>query len=342
VKNTHFQEDQMPSKVRILTDHRIPQSDEWQRATCLIERQRFNNFLGSLIHALRVSTIWWKYDVLLSANVRNVACFGLIRRLLPFGAPKIVALELRMDDERDSITWRLKRLFQRFAFKGVDLICVSAREEMVAYRTRLGLGPERFSFIPWHTNVQESRLASSPNGYIFAAGRTGRDWPTFAEAVNGLPIDVVAVCSSEAATTVEFPKAVRLFSEIDYQHYRKLLLDSRIVVVPLEAHVYSSGQVAFLEAMALGKSVIVTDCVGSRDYISDGVNGLMVPTGDSEAMRGAILKVLEDQTLEHRLQLGALSSVKDSHTLDLYVRSVLLLAVALMNGCEANQGPVSG
>lgn len=325
----------METTVRILTDHRIPQSPEWQGATTLIRRQRFNSYLGSIFHVFRVAMMWRNYDVLLSANVRNAALFALARRLLPFGAPKIMALEFRMDDERNSFAWKLKRTFQRFAFQGINLICVSAREESISYSNRLRLHEEKFHYLPWHTNVGEPRLASSPNGFVFAAGRTGRDWDTFAKAMAGLPISAVAVCSGAEAKRVRFPSNVRVFSDIEYEHYRRLLLDARIVVVSLEPHVYSSGQVAFLEAMALGKAVIVTDCVGSRDYIVDGVNGVSVPPRDVEAIRQAILKLISDPEYERKLQMGALEAVRAKHLLSLYVSSLLSLARELASNRRA-------
>ena len=243
----------MVTKVKVLTDHRISQSKDWQASTALLKRQRWNSYLGSMLHALRIVTFWWRYDVLISANVRNAACFGLMRRVFPFGAPKIMVLEFRMDDEQNSSIWRLKRLFQRIAFRGVHLICVSAREEVITYSKRLNLRQERLKFVPWHTNVLEPHMVSTHDGYVFAAGRTGRDWSTFAKALRELPLDGVAVCTAENANAIEFSENVRVFYDIDYQRYRELLINSRIVIVTLETHVYSSGQVVFLEAMALGK-----------------------------------------------------------------------------------------
>lgn len=90
--------------ARLLTDHPIPQSHEWQAATILIKRQRFNGYLGSVLHALRVAMFWWTYDVLQTANVSNAALFSFVRYIFPFGAPKIIALEVRMDDQRSTVS----------------------------------------------------------------------------------------------------------------------------------------------------------------------------------------------------------------------------------------------
>ena len=53
---------------------------------------------------------------------------------------------------------------------------------------------------------------------------------------------------------------------------------------------------ALLEAMALGLPCVSTDCKGGGPamVIEDGVNGLLVPMGDEEALAGAMRRVLRD------------------------------------------------
>ncbi|MEE3469422.1 MAG: glycosyltransferase [Butyrivibrio hungatei] len=60
---------------------------------------------------------------------------------------------------------------------------------------------------------------------------------------------------------------------------------------------------SLIEAMSLGLPCISTDCPcgGPRDLIEDGVNGLLVPVGDKDAMADAIRKILSDKELAERL-----------------------------------------
>lgn len=53
---------------------------------------------------------------------------------------------------------------------------------------------------------------------------------------------------------------------------------------------------SMIEAMAMGVPVIATDCPigGSRTYIQDGYNGLLVPVGDAETMCSAMLKLADN------------------------------------------------
>jgi len=73
--------------------------------------------------------------------------------------------------------------------------------------------------------------------------------------------------------------------------------------VPLHSAMHASGISTFLEAMALGKAVVVSDSPGMRDYIVDNGNCLVVPCNDRDALRAAIARLIDDSAL--RIRLGA-------------------------------------
>jgi GT2 family glycosyltransferase len=56
-----------------------------------------------------------------------------------------------------------------------------------------------------------------------------------------------------------------------------------------------------LEAMSCGVPVVMTDCGGSREYALDGINALVVPPRDTQALENAIQRLLEDTELRLRL-----------------------------------------
>ena len=57
-----------------------------------------------------------------------------------------------------------------------------------------------------------------------------------------------------------------------------------------------------LQAMAFGKPVVVADSGGVRDYAVDGVNALIVPAQNADAVAKAIVTLLRDDALRERLQ----------------------------------------
>jgi glycosyltransferase involved in cell wall biosynthesis len=56
-----------------------------------------------------------------------------------------------------------------------------------------------------------------------------------------------------------------------------------------------------LESMACGCAPVSTDCGGARDIIENGRSGLLVPAGDTDAMLGAILGLLDDARRRQRI-----------------------------------------
>lgn len=63
--------------------------------------------------------------------------------------------------------------------------------------------------------------------------------------------------------------------------------------------------VAFLEAMAMGVPVIGTRVVGSVDAVQDGETGLLVASGDRDALADTILRLLRDPGLARKLAADA-------------------------------------
>ena len=59
-----------------------------------------------------------------------------------------------------------------------------------------------------------------------------------------------------------------------------------------------------LEAMAAGLPIVAVDATGTSDAISDGEQGLLAPN-DSAALTQALLRVLEDEALHHKLAEAA-------------------------------------
>ena len=60
------------------------------------------------------------------------------------------------------------------------------------------------------------------------------------------------------------------------------------------------------EALALGVPTVASDCSpGMRDYVADGVSGLLVPPDDAEALARALERILRDDELRARLADGA-------------------------------------
>jgi len=62
---------------------------------------------------------------------------------------------------------------------------------------------------------------------------------------------------------------------------------------------------SLLEAAAMGKPLVTTDAVGCREVVDDGINGLLVPVQDVQALVQAMVRLIEYPAMrEHMGKAG--------------------------------------
>lgn len=66
-----------------------------------------------------------------------------------------------------------------------------------------------------------------------------------------------------------------------------------------------------VEAMACGLPVVTTSISGIPEVVKDGINGLLVPTENPEALADALIRISENQSLARRLSAEAQSTVSE-------------------------------
>jgi glycosyltransferase involved in cell wall biosynthesis len=93
-----------------------------------------------------------------------------------------------------------------------------------------------------------------------------------------------------------------------------------VVCVPSRREGY--GMVA-REAMAYGRAVVATAVGGLPDAVSDGETGLLVPAGDTAALRSALERLLADRGLRDRLGAAARARAVERFSWDAYGAGML-------------------
>ena len=142
----------------------------------------------------------------------------------------------------------------------------------------------RFWRSPEPSTSNRSILATTTQRpMIFSAGLEGRDYPTLLAAVRNLDVDVhIAAASAHgihrdaadhraggSGTQLSGLPSNVFIKRCNYFEMRQLYAAARFVVVPLLETNESVGLTVILEAMALGKAVIVSGIRGQTDVIRD-------------------------------------------------------------------------
>ncbi|RME06219.1 MAG: glycosyltransferase family 1 protein, partial [Anaerolineae bacterium] len=126
-------------------------------------------------------------------------------------------------------------------------------------------------------------------------------------------------------------RSLELDSQVHFPGIRgdvpDLLAAADVFVLP---SLWEGLPIALLEAMGAGRPVVATRVEGVEDVLENGVNGLLVPPGDSAALAEAITRLLADADLRGVLGRRARQRVEQDFTIEKMCRAYEQLFVDLM------------
>jgi glycosyltransferase involved in cell wall biosynthesis len=156
----------------------------------------------------------------------------------------------------------------------IDCLVVHSSLQKHIARTALGFRSNQVALLPYQTDDQFWKTAHTPiRNQICSVGLEYRDYATLIDAVAGLDVDVVIAAASNwskhrTVPHTHLPPNVRLVS-YGYESLRQLYDESLFVVVPLVDVENQAGITSILEAMAMGKVVVVSHARGQTDVVRD-------------------------------------------------------------------------
>jgi glycosyltransferase involved in cell wall biosynthesis len=139
--------------------------------------------------------------------------------------------------------------------------------------------------------------------YVFTGGRSRRDYETFCRALAGLPYRG-RILTPEAAENAEHgtqlagieppPNVEIVHDDGSNASWLEHLAGARLVVFCIGPETMSpSGVSAYLQAQALGKCVIVSECPSTRGILEHENQAILVPMRDPDRLRDAIRRAWE-------------------------------------------------
>jgi glycosyltransferase involved in cell wall biosynthesis len=164
------------------------------------------------------------------------------------------------------------------------------------------LGAREVRLVPPGVALPETVADPEEPPHVLFVGRLSdeKGVPEFLEATRG----VRRVIVGDGPLRDGVPEAVGFVAPSELG-----LFYERAAVVACPSRREGYGVVA-REAMAYGRPVVATSVGGLRDAVEERVTGLLVPPGDTTALRGAIERLLADADLRRRLGAGARQKVR--------------------------------
>ena len=273
-----------------------------------LDKQRLPPYLNELWHLWRRGANFDRYDVVFAWELRCAIAVALLRKLqgrrgkrgafVPVG-PILKGPVLRV---LPLVRWLLR--------DAARIVCFS-RAECADYARLLQMPPEKFVFLPTPWTPPFDVPPSRDNGYILALGQSGRDYPTLLRAVSGTEIPVIVVAGNAAALGgATVPPNVTVKVNTGHDATNNLIAGAALHCIPLRGGSYSAGQTVLLRAMAQAKAVVVSDTSGVRDYVCDNETAVLVPPGDADALRAALLGLWDDADKRERIGTAAQETVQ--------------------------------
>jgi glycosyltransferase involved in cell wall biosynthesis len=200
----------------------------------------------------------------------------------------------------------------RHLLLGVDELVVlspGARDGLAAW---LGVAPERIRVLPFGTDSlfwrdTTAAARARPKRIVSVGSDAGRDYPTLLAAAADLPLHIV---TRQPLPVDRYPNLIHSTDHSPLE-LRDIYSGAAFVVIPLLNRSQPSGQSATLQAMACGKSVIVTRTRGwwGEPFVRDGEACVLVPPGDVLALRDAIRRFWSEPELCRRIGQKARETV---------------------------------
>jgi glycosyltransferase involved in cell wall biosynthesis len=241
-------------------------------------------------------------------------------RLPGFGRTRHVMIGHHLSGRSRILAFRLLGVRGR-----LDCVIVHSSNQAELVTGLLHVPKDVVAVVPYavDTNFWRPEEDLEEDGLVLSVGREHRDFRCLAVACDGFGQVFLTDDSAHS------PDAHRTYPDAwpaNFTRRSLALLELRamyaraaVVVVPLLDSPASFGITAVLEAMAMGKAVVVTGTDALRAVVDDRQTGLVVSPGDPVALRDAVRRLLEHPEERRALGQAARAVAEERYGVDLFV-----------------------
>ena len=206
----------------------------------------------------------------------------------------------------DQLLTRIKRTL----LLAVDVF-IFIHKDTSGYEQSYGIPRSRCRYVPFKPNNFDlvDKVTPRDGDYAVALGASQRDYKLLVDAVGGssIPLKIILPETSIKAHRAHIgyehlPENVEhIKTPVDRLAWSRYIAESRLVVIPIIPGVIQpAGISVYLEAMLLGKPVVITRGASTEGILNEDL-AVTVPPGDPEALRDAVHRVWHDSALRQRL-----------------------------------------
>jgi glycosyltransferase involved in cell wall biosynthesis len=256
------------------------------------EVARFGYAVRALVAILRAAP---RHEVLLIDSIPKIslAACALIG-LMPARARPRLILHGSVWKRDPGIAGRIQEKVVQAAHRGITDYVFIASEECTEFFRTWHLTPKPARALPLFPTFgpEHLTLPAPGRGYVFAGGNAHRDYDLLVEAARHLPEIRFRLATRLLDGRDDLPPNLAA-GRLSQDDYIAAMRGADVIVVPMTRRLRrSAGQQTYLNAMALGKPVVVTRNWGVADHIRHGVDGMIVDH-DPQAIVRALAWILD-------------------------------------------------
>lgn len=199
------------------------------------------------------------------------------------------------------------------------IICFSSSEPQY-YAETFSIPLAKFAYVPLGM-ARINGVNTVKGDYVFSTGRSNRDYDFLIEAFSGTDIKVRIACGGYVYRGDADASNVEVLQGCYGKDMLEEMAHSFCVVIPLKDTHISSGQLVILQAMQLGKPVIVTENDTARNYIENGQTGYIIKK-DKKDLLDAIKDLRDNSNLYKDISDKAVSVFEEQYSLNGFARHI--------------------
>jgi hypothetical protein len=316
-----------------------PGDSRWLRPSMRPLENAAAAFLGTSVAASNAAVHWGsirRADLLLSTTDGNTLPLVALKRMGLLRG-KVMAItqgvyeSARTLERRPAGVWRLRQLASLLANASQLVVLGAGDEEALRCCMRQHRLPP-IEVVQFGADATFWTPADVPSvDAILSVGSDHlRDFPTLLRAAGDLPLRIVT--RLPLPTSLLTPHTT-VNGDIDDLALRRLYRESRFVVVPIKDARRDSGHSVTLQAMACGKTVILSDTPGlwDREFLRDGETCRLVPPENPEVLRKVVRELWDDPLQADRIGRNARRLIEERWTSAHFGRRLVQLASSLLS-----------
>jgi glycosyltransferase involved in cell wall biosynthesis len=218
--------------------------------------------------------------------------------------------------EKSGLVGRVYKCFMHYIIESryIDKIIVFSSNEVDYYSILFPLAKSKFTYIPLGIekikDIGEEKRREEKT-FILSTGKSNRDYDFLFEALTDTQYHVKIIANTVKRSSFANIEIYNNVFDLDMLQYMN---NCFCIVITLKNVNISSGQLVILQAMQLGKPIIVTESKGVSDYIIHGYNGLIIKK-EKQYLLNALQQLYSDRELYEQLSCNAKIEYEKKYTL---------------------------